>query len=435
MRRVGQTARMAYAMVEIDVSRPLPDLDLDGAADGVGLLLRDGGRPAGFLLLPRPAGLTAPQLERLAVATAGEGLLAERLRRDLLRHDAAVHGTEGTGGDGTDEPAHDLGRVTVAVCTRDRPDDLRLCLDSLERARSGWPGEVELLVVDNAPPDDRTEQVVRSRPGVRYVREPLAGLDVARNRALENASGTWLAFVDDDVRVDPGWLAGLAAARSEHPDAAGVVGLVLPAQLETPAQVRFEQRGGFGRGFAQRRWDGRHGPGGRLHPLGAGVFGAGCDMAFEVAALRALGGFDEALDTGAPLPGGGDLDIFFRVLDAGHVLVYEPRMAVFHRHRRGMDELRRQYSSWGAGFVAYLGARWARPADRAQITRMVVWWLGYQRRQLRAGVRAADPVDVRMALAELTGFLAGAGGYTRSQQRMAARRAALAGVAVGGPTS
>lgn len=146
-------------------------------------------------------------------------------------------------------------------------------------------------------------------------------------------------------------------------------------------------------------------------------------MAFEVAALRALGGFDDALDTGPPLPGGGDLDIFFRVLAAGHPLVYEPRMAVFHRHRRGQDELRRQYASWGSGFAAYLGARWADPAERAQIVRMALWWLGYQRRQASAALRRRDPVDLQMALCELAGGVLGLGGYRRSQRRMAARHA------------
>jgi GT2 family glycosyltransferase len=323
------------------------------------------------------------------------------------------------------EPPPAAVAVSVAVCTRNRPDDLAECLGSILAAGGSRPAEV--LVVDNCPPDDRTHAVVSGLDGVRYVREPVAGLDMARNRALDEARGEWIAFVDDDVRVDRWWLDGLAAALGEHPDAAAVTGLVLPAELRTEAQVRFERRGGFGRGYEQRRWDGRHGPGNRLHPLGAGVFGAGCNMAFDVAVLLSLGGFDEALDTGPPLPGGGDLDAFYRVLDAGHVLVYQPEMAVFHRHRRGTDELRRQYRSWGTGFAAYLGARWADPAERARIVRMIGWWLRYQQRQVGAAVRLRDPADVRMALAELFGGITGLPfGYARSRRRMALRRAAAA---------
>ncbi|CAA9324079.1 MAG: hypothetical protein AVDCRST_MAG16-948 [uncultured Frankineae bacterium] len=411
----GHTSSMGYALRVMDVTRPLSALSVDPGVDGVGLLLRDGDRPLGFLLLPDPGPSLSPtELERLAVGAGADGLHVERLRRQLLRR----HGDDTA----TEVPS---GTVTVAVCTRNRPDDLGHCLDSIDRARRAFAGDVEVLVVDNAPPDDATQRVVEQRPGVRYVREPLAGLDVARNRALAECRGQWLAFVDDDVRVDDRWLVGLAAARREHPDVAGLVGLVLPAELETEAQVRFEHRGGFGRGFVQRRWDGRHGPGGWLHPLGAGEFGAGCDMAFDVAVLRALGGFDDALDTGAPLPGGGDLDIFFRVLAAGHVLVYEPRMAVFHRHRRGMDELRRQYASWGTGLAAYLGARWATPAERPLILRLVVWWLDDQTKRLASALRSRDRVEIRMAAAELAGGAVGVGGYARSRRRMAARRAAL----------
>jgi GT2 family glycosyltransferase len=414
---------VGHALVELDVSRPLGALDVAELAEGVGLLLRDGRRPLGFVLLERPGGQLAPNvLERVAVQAAAAGLLEERLRHGLLeRFGPAPSGVRAVA------PGQDRAQVevTVAVCTRDRPHDLDQCLHSIERSRAAFEAGVEVLVVDNAPPDDATQDVVRRHPGVRYTREPVAGLDVGRNRALAEARGQWLAFVDDDVRVDPGWLDGLARARQEHPDAAAVVGLVLPAELATAAQVRFERAGGFGRGFSQRRWDGRHGPGGRLHPLGAGVFGAGCDMAFDVGVLRSLGGFDEALDTGPPLPGGGDLDIFFRVLAAGHPLVYEPRMAVFHRHRRGTDELRRQYASWGSGFAAYLGARWAEPDERLQVLRLVAWWLAYQQRQLGAAARQRDGEGVRMAWAELAGGVRGVGGYRRSQRRMARRRAAV----------
>jgi GT2 family glycosyltransferase len=327
---------MGYRLVDVDVTRPLPALPLENGADGFGVLLRDGRRPLGFLLIASP---NSPVSADLAAAAA-PGLLTERVRRALLDR-ADVTSAELP----RDPPA--TPSVTVAVCTRNRPDDLVQCLGSVRAAEGTQPAEV--LVVDNCPPDDRTREVVSRLHGVRYVREPVAGLDVARNRALSEARGEWIAFVDDDVRVDRWWLDGFATALREHPDAAAVTGLVLPAQLQTEAQVRFERRGGFGRGYQQRRWDGRHRQGNMLHPLGAGEFGAGCNMAFDVAVMRSIGGFDDALDTGPPLPGGGDLDAFYRVLHAGHVLVYQPEMTVFHRHRRGMDELRRQYWSWGTG--------------------------------------------------------------------------------------
>src|SRR5882724_13388305 len=80
--------------------------------------------------------------------------------------------------------------VTVAVCTRDRPEDLARCLDALAALR--YPG-LELLVVDNAPATRDAHGVVAARPGVRYAVEPRPGLGWARNRALAEATGEILA--------------------------------------------------------------------------------------------------------------------------------------------------------------------------------------------------------------------------------------------------
>src|SRR5688572_22573693 len=109
----------------------------------------------------------------------------------------------------TDPPALDTTpndawpAISVVVCTRDRPEELSRCLDSLA-AMDYRPHEV--LVVDNAPATDATRRLVEGRGGVvRYALEPVPGLDHARNRAIACATGDVLAFTDDDVLVDPRW--------------------------------------------------------------------------------------------------------------------------------------------------------------------------------------------------------------------------------------
>ena len=62
-----------------------------------------------------------------------------------------------------------------------------------------------------------------------------------------------------------------------------------------------------------------------VYPYGPGRFGAGCNMAVRRDVARRLGGFDEALDTGPPLPGGGDIDLFHRVLRQGLPLAVNPK--------------------------------------------------------------------------------------------------------------
>ena len=68
--------------------------------------------------------------------------------------------------------------------------------------------------------------------------------------------------------------------------------------------------------------------------IGSGAYGTGANMAFRRSLFHQIGFFDPALDVGTVTNGGGDLDMFYRVIQEGHTLVYEPRAIVRHRHRR-----------------------------------------------------------------------------------------------------
>jgi GT2 family glycosyltransferase len=234
-----------------------------------------------------------------------------------------------------------------------------------------------------------------------------------------------VAYIDDDAVVDGGWLEGFDEAWRENPDAGAITGLVLPFELATEAQVLFEQRGGFRRGFDKRRFHGRRMPEFGWYPHGSGNFGAGCNMVFRRDVLLRIGGFDEALDTGPPLPGGGDLDIFYRVARSGEPIVYEPRLLVFHQHRRDYAGLRRQYWSWGTGFMAFVTKHFAlERGERRRWVMLIRWWIGYQLRRLSRSLvgRGDQPSD--LVAAELLGGLIGlCGVYPRSQRRSARIRA------------
>jgi glycosyltransferase involved in cell wall biosynthesis len=424
-----------FRLATIDLARPLPSIALDEGENGVGLTIRLDGRPIGFVLRDLPQGTT---LEPAAVArllghAERLALLEERIRRELLDWEAA--GPERLAGTAIGALPRPVPSLTAVVCSHDRPRLLERCLESLVtlRARAASTGAaLEILVVDNAPSDDRTRDVAARAPGVRYVREPLVGLDFARNRGLEAASGDFVAYFDDDVVVDPAWLEGFVEAWSAHPDCAAITGPVLPLELVTPAQIEFERLGGFGHRFRRIRF----GPTlatNDVYPCGPGIFGAGCNMAFRRDALRRLGGFDEALDTGAPLPGGGDLDVFYRLVRARHVLVSEPRCLVLHQHRREYGQLRHQLWTWGLGFMAFVGKSYvADPSQRAKFRRLLVWWLGRGARMLVQRARGDDAPPVGLVLAELAGGVIGlCGEYGRSRRRVARlRRASVLGGAL-----
>ena len=186
--------------------------------------------------------------------------------------------------------------------------------------------------------------------GARVIRERRPGISAARNRGLAAATGEIVAFTDDDVEVDPRWLRALGERFARQPELAAVTGLVIPAELETAAQIWFERSGsGPDRGFSALTFERAgayrvarraHDDGSeRVHSLYAtGELGLGSNMAFSTAVLRAMGGFDVALGTGTPTRGGEDLAILLELLRAGHQLGYEPSAIVHHTHRATLAE-------------------------------------------------------------------------------------------------
>ncbi|MBI5566628.1 MAG: glycosyltransferase [Chloroflexi bacterium] len=246
--------------------------------------------------------------------------------------------------------------VSVIVATRDRPIELAAALKSLQAL--DYP-HYEIIVVDNAPATTATAELIQrwpiGRSSVRYVREDEPGLAIAHNRGLLAVTAPIVAFTDDDVIVDQHWLTELVRGFSVSDQVACATGMILPAEIETPAQAWLEQFGGFTKGFAQRVFDlETHRLPGPLYPYTVGRFGSGASMAFKTAVLRQLGGFDSALGAGTLALGGDDLAAFFQIISAGYQLVYQPSALLYHRHRREYEGLARQAYGYGAGLTAYL---------------------------------------------------------------------------------
>ncbi|MER8235481.1 glycosyltransferase family 2 protein [Streptomyces sp. NPDC094049] len=290
-------------------------------------------------------------------------------------------------------PADDLAvppRASVVVATRERTERLARALDSL--LAQDHP-DFELIVVDNAPRTTGTHDLVARRYAdrVRYLREDVPGLAVAHNTGLAAASGTVVAFTDDDVIADPHWLTALTRPFTDDPGLGCVTGLILPARLATPAQVLLEAHGGFAKGFAPRTYDPARPPADEpLFPFTAGGFGSGANMAFRTEALRGAGGFDPATGTGTAARGGDDLYAFVAVLAAGHRLRYTADALVWHHHRDTWQDLRNQAYGYGAGLTAYLTAILVRtprllPALLARLPR------GLAHARTMTARRGADP--------------------------------------------
>jgi GT2 family glycosyltransferase len=319
-----------------------------------------------------------------------------------------------------DSPLPEAPAVTVVIPTRDRIRLLVRCLAGLQA--QDYPN-MRVLVADNGTEPGAVARALADLGDDRFgcVFEPRQGASHARNRVLTEDLGEVVAFIDDDAVTDPGWLSALVRPFIGDP-AVGVVScLVLPWRLDTAAQVWFEQFGSFDRGYRRRRWDGasRSAAGaGSLFPLIASPIGTGAGFGVRTAVLRDLGGFDVALGAGTPAKGGEDLDLFHRVLRAGHVIVYEPAAVVWHDHRRDASSLDRQVFDYGLGLTAYV-AKWLLTEPGYTLSYLPrlpgAMWRFFGRSSPKNEGKGAGFPD-RLTRLERRGALAGPGAYLRARK-------------------
>ncbi len=170
---------MATAVIDIDLERlPLEISGLEKYQRAL-VLIRLRGRPVGQALLTLPKGkLTCDELHDALLYSADSGFWEQWLRNFLNVDERHAFTT----------PQF---RATVAVCTRDRPDDLQRCLNALMRLHDDGQ---EFIIIDNCPSSEDTRRIVKTYGRVRYVCEPKPGLDVARNRAIREARHEIIAF-------------------------------------------------------------------------------------------------------------------------------------------------------------------------------------------------------------------------------------------------
>jgi glycosyltransferase involved in cell wall biosynthesis len=295
--------------------------------------------------------------------------------------------------------------VTLIVCTHDRPDMLAGCIASLLGVE--WE-PLEIIVVDSAPSNDATRTLVAGFPHIRYVLSPRRGLDIARNAGIAAASGSIIAFTDDDARVDPLWIRGLVA-EFEDPMVAVATGVTLPYELETEGQLLFEKMGGFTRGYRRTAFAPRL-------ALWAGAAGAGVNMALRASMIRSIGLFDEALDAGTRTRSGGDHDYFSRALARGYRVLYTPRALVWHCHRGEHQAVQETMFGYGVGVYAWWTRALIREREYGVLLVAPLWFLRYHFHGfLRSLLGLRSTIPLSCAAAEMLGALWGPVAYFQAR--------------------
>ena len=227
--------------------------------------------------------------------------------------------------------------ITVVLCTHNRCESLAKALRSVVRSKVPESLAWEVLVVDNNS-DDQTREVVgsflrRCPHRIRYLFEPQQGKSHALNAGVREATGDIVAFMDDDVKVDPMWLQKLTAPLFEG-KWAGCGGRILPDWSCAPPRW-FPDRGHYASAPLALFDIGLEA--GRLVEAPVGT-----NMAFTKAMFTTYGAFRTDL---GPNPAneirGEDSEFANRLLAEGEQFWYEPSAIVYHPVLQ--NRLTRQY--------------------------------------------------------------------------------------------
>jgi GT2 family glycosyltransferase len=213
-------------------------------------------------------------------------------------------------------------RVSVVVCTYNGGGTLEQCLRSL--LALDYP-DYEVIVVDDGS-TDQTQAILARYPSVRAIHQPNRGLSVARNVGLRAASGAVVAYTDSDCFTDSHWLTHLVyQLECSGADAVGGPNLT-PEDGWLAACVAAA-------------------PGQPTHVLESDQVAEhipGCNMAFRREALLAINGFDAQYRKA-----GDDVDVCWRMQQAGSWITFAPGAFVWHHRRPGLRAYLRQQAGYG----------------------------------------------------------------------------------------
>ncbi len=224
-------------------------------------------------------------------------------------------------------------RISVAVCSYNGASTIRDTLEALQHL--DYP-DYEVIVVDDGS-NDGVADIAKEYDVRLIVHEKNQGLSKARNTALEAATGKIIAYIDDDAYPDSHWLTYLAAS-FEKGDWAGVGGPNLPPPDD-----------GFIADCVANA------PGGPIHVLLSDQEAEhipGCNMAFWVDRLKAIGGFDPRFRSA-----GDDVDICWRIQDRGWKIGFSPSAVVWHHRRNSVRTYWKQQKGYGKA-EALLEEKW-----------------------------------------------------------------------------
>lgn len=219
-------------------------------------------------------------------------------------------------------------RLTVCVCTHNRPQYLASCLEGLRR-QTVPAQELDVIVVDSAShveADAQNRAITATLPGARLFRLEEPGLCRARNLGAEQAKAEYVAYVDDDAVAAPDWAAAVLRAVHEGGRRPALIGgRILPAwEAPLPAWWPNRLRGILSLVEAEAR--GEYGS----DELPPGLEPCGANVIVHVSTLLELGGFWTRGRCGTSLLSDDEVQVARRMQRAGYSVRHDSRIVVHH---------------------------------------------------------------------------------------------------------
>jgi len=217
-----------------------------------------------------------------------------------------------------------LPKISVIICSYNGASTIESCLASMQKIR--YPGEVEIIFVDDGSRDN-TQEIVAKFPTVVNIQQKNMGLSYARNVGMHAATGEIIVYTDSDCEADEDWLyyIALALTRSNHigmggpnliPDEGSWVADCVGLSPGGPTHVMIDDR------------TAEHVP--------------GCNMAFYRWAAIEVEGFDSQFRSA-----GDDVDFIWRLQQRGYSIGFAPAAQVWHYRRNSVEAYLKQQRGYG----------------------------------------------------------------------------------------
>lgn len=284
-------------------------------------------------------------------------------------------------------------RLSIVIPNWNGAHHLPTCLEALRRQTHP---DCEIIVADNASTDSSLDLLARDYPEVRVVRLPEnRGFTGACNAGIEAATGDFVALLNNDTEVDPGWAAAVIDAFNRHPEA----GLVASKMLLFDRRDRFHTAGDLyridGRLINRGVWERDEGQYDREEY----VFSAcGGSSAYRRSMLDEIGLLDEDFFFSCE-----DMDLAWRAQLQGFRCIYAPNAVVYHRLAATGGDVTASFYD-GRNSIWLLIKNYPAPLWRKHVWKILRFQLAQAWQALRAWRGAAARARLRGMLAALAGL-------------------------------